>query len=207
MLMARDGYLNVLSSTSIPIYQLSSHSKRYLFTMTQSPATSLASHLISQIRSNLSLLEQLSIIQPQDADQIRTKLPPPNGPFPSLDVAAGHNSGNGAPGVSGNAVIPSVSISSPHSPGHTQAQGQAQAQGQGGIEQGMARMGLNHQQQQVSTPTQVQSAVMAPPALPSRGSVENRAKAIWDYTGNVSRLAAFVRTTYVERKADGVGSG
>lgn len=28
--------------------------------------------------------------------------------------------------------------------------------------------------------------LMGPPALPSRGSVENRAKAIWDYTGNVS---------------------
>ena len=54
--------------------------------MTQGAASSLASHLINQIRSNLSLLEQLSVIQPQDADQIRTKLPPPNGPFPSLDA-------------------------------------------------------------------------------------------------------------------------
>lgn len=33
-------------------------------TMAQSPATSLASHIISQIRSNLSLLEQLSISRP-----------------------------------------------------------------------------------------------------------------------------------------------
>lgn len=61
--------------------------------MTQGPASSLASHLINQIRSNLSLLEQLSVIQPQDADQIRTKLPPPGGPFPSLDVGGSGNMG------------------------------------------------------------------------------------------------------------------
>jgi hypothetical protein len=48
------------------------------------PSHLLASHLINQIRSSLSVLEQLNVLQAIDADAIRTKLPPPNGPFPAL---------------------------------------------------------------------------------------------------------------------------
>ena len=100
--------------------------------MAQTPANALASHLISQIRSNLSLLEQLSVIQPQDADQIRTKLPPPNGPFPSLDsgAATGHNVG--------------ITVSSPlgHSPVHQHGHGMS---GSASIEQDMSRLGLSTQ--------------------------------------------------------------
>lgn len=47
----------------------------------------LATHLINQIRASLSVLEQLDIIQAPDADAIRTRLPPPNGPFPSINQA------------------------------------------------------------------------------------------------------------------------
>lgn len=54
------------------------------FAMTGDPSQVLASHLISQIRSSLSVLEQLNVIQVPDADTIRSKLPPPNGPFPAL---------------------------------------------------------------------------------------------------------------------------
>lgn len=48
------------------------------------PAHVLTSHLINQIRASLSILEQLNVLPAGDADAIRTKLPPPNGPFPAL---------------------------------------------------------------------------------------------------------------------------
>ncbi|KAK4688822.1 LAS seventeen-binding protein 1/2, partial [Tremellales sp. Uapishka_1] len=44
----------------------------------------LASHLISQTHSSILLLESLSLITPQDASLIRSRLPSPHGPLPSL---------------------------------------------------------------------------------------------------------------------------
>jgi hypothetical protein len=52
------------------------------------PAQALATHLINQTLSSLSVLETLNIISRDDASQIRSKLPNPYGPFPSLETAS-----------------------------------------------------------------------------------------------------------------------
>ena len=56
-------------------------------TTTAPPAESLASHLVHQTLSSIALLESLSLVSPPDAQIIRSKLPSPNGPFPSLALA------------------------------------------------------------------------------------------------------------------------
>jgi hypothetical protein len=49
------------------------------------PAQTLATHLINQTLSSLSVLETLNVISREDVSQIRSMLPNPYGPFPSLD--------------------------------------------------------------------------------------------------------------------------
>ena len=53
-----------------------------------SPANALASHLLTQTASAIAILESLNVINPQDANIIRSKLPSPSGPFPSLEPAS-----------------------------------------------------------------------------------------------------------------------
>ena len=48
------------------------------------PTHTLASHLVNQTLASISVLETLSLINPADAQLIKSKLPPANGPFPSL---------------------------------------------------------------------------------------------------------------------------
>lgn len=52
------------------------------------PSQALATHLINQTLSSLSVLETLNIISRDDASQIRSRLPNPYGPFPSLEPAS-----------------------------------------------------------------------------------------------------------------------
>ena len=54
-------------------------------TMSGPPAQALATHLINQTLSSLSVLETLEIISREDAARIRTMLPNAYGPFPSLN--------------------------------------------------------------------------------------------------------------------------
>lgn len=54
-------------------------------TMSGPPAQALATHLINQTLSSLSLLETLEIISRDDASRIRSMLPNAYGPFPSLN--------------------------------------------------------------------------------------------------------------------------
>lgn len=54
--------------------------------MSGPPAQALATHLINQTLSSLSVLETLNIISRDDASQIRSKLPNPYGPFPALEA-------------------------------------------------------------------------------------------------------------------------
>ena len=56
--------------------------------MSGPPAQALATHLINQTLSSLSVLETLDIITRDDAAQIRSKLPNPYGPFPSLNSSS-----------------------------------------------------------------------------------------------------------------------
>jgi hypothetical protein len=56
--------------------------------MSGPPAQALATHLINQTLSSLSVLETLNIISRDDASQIRSKLPNPYGPFPSLEAVS-----------------------------------------------------------------------------------------------------------------------
>ncbi|CAD6575714.1 MAG: hypothetical protein TREMPRED_001477 [Tremellales sp. Tagirdzhanova-0007] len=51
--------------------------------MSGQPSSALAAHLINQTLSSVALLESLSLINPNDAQIIRSKLPSPSGPFPS----------------------------------------------------------------------------------------------------------------------------
>lgn len=55
--------------------------------MSGPPAQALATHLINQTLSSLSILETLEIVSRDDAAQIRSKLPNPYGPFHSLNRA------------------------------------------------------------------------------------------------------------------------
>jgi len=76
-----------LRSISLESSSLStSHSIR--IRMSGPPAQALATHLINQTLSSLSVLETLNIISRDDASQIRSKLPNPYGPFPSLGAAS-----------------------------------------------------------------------------------------------------------------------
>lgn len=52
--------------------------------MSGQPAQALATHLINQTLSSLSVLETLDVLSREDAALIRSKLPNPYGPFPSL---------------------------------------------------------------------------------------------------------------------------
>ena len=52
--------------------------------MSGPPAQTLATHLINQTLSSLSVLETLEIISRDDASRIRSMLPNAYGPFPSL---------------------------------------------------------------------------------------------------------------------------
>jgi hypothetical protein len=61
---------------------------QHLLDMSGPPAQALATHLINQTLSSLSVLETLNIISRDDASQIRSKLPNPYGPFPSLGAAS-----------------------------------------------------------------------------------------------------------------------
>lgn len=146
------------------------------------PASTLASHLISQIRSNLSVLEQLDVIPAQDADAIRTKLPPPSGPFPSLATAAAVTS-------------PQATIGGLARSGSIEMGVQRLAIGGGA---GGSSHSINHGQ--VTSPVKEQEKQLTqyggsgPPALPLRSGTgqgqgqESRARALWDYNGNVSLL-------------------
>ena len=57
---------------------------QHLLDMSGPPAQALATHLINQTLSSLSVLETLNIISRDDASQMRSRLPNPYGPFPSL---------------------------------------------------------------------------------------------------------------------------
>jgi hypothetical protein len=50
------------------------------------PAQALVSHLINQTLNSIAQLESLAILNSGDAQYIRSKLPPPAGPFPSLNI-------------------------------------------------------------------------------------------------------------------------
>ncbi|EIW70468.1 hypothetical protein TREMEDRAFT_68076 [Tremella mesenterica DSM 1558] len=59
------------------------------------PATVLASHLLAQTTSAIGVLESLGIISSQDASLIRSKLPSPAGPFPTLTPPSPRNDVSG----------------------------------------------------------------------------------------------------------------
>lgn len=120
-------------------------------------AHTLATHLINQTLSSIATLESLSVISASDAQLIRSKLPPPNGPFPSLHAAQQNQSGSfGQMNVSGGAA------SSPY----------------GGQQPQQYPSPPSHQMQPHSSGSVV-------PALPPRGKPESRARALWDYSGTV----------------------
>lgn len=128
----------------------------------QPPAEALASHLINQTLTSILLLEQLSLVSPQDAALIRSKLPHASGPFPSLAGPA-----------------------SPHQRNELQSNF-------GSLNLGQGSLYANSQQQQPqhspNAMTQYQSSGPSsmPPPLPTRhNGGEQRARALWDYNGKV----------------------
>jgi hypothetical protein len=119
--------------------------------MSGPPAQALATHLINQTLSSLSVLETLNIISRDDASQIRSRLPNPYGPFPSLEPSL-HSS------------FSQLSVT-PASPPRQQMSPQP------------------------PTPqTHLQQNLSLVPSLPPRVAPrEVRARALWDYSGTVSR--------------------
>jgi hypothetical protein len=79
--------------------------------MSAPPAQALATHLLNQTLASIALLEQLSLISSSDAHTIRSRLPSPTGPFPSLNPSPDLSSSFG-----GLSVAPSSSF------GHQQQQ-------------------------------------------------------------------------------------
>ncbi|GFZ46719.1 hypothetical protein JCM24511_03939 [Saitozyma sp. JCM 24511] len=119
------------------------------------PAQALAAHLLSQTTASVSVLETLGVISSQDASLIRSKLPPPSGPFPSLNPPQRDLSSSFS---SMNIVHQSPSYGQP--------------------------MQQQQQQHQLQQPIQSPPAPPPAPALPPRGRPESRAKALWDYNGS-----------------------
>lgn len=133
---------------------------QHLPIMSGPPAQALATHLINQTLSSLSVLETLNIISRDDASQIRSKLPNPYGPFPSLGSASS---------PSATASFSQLSMGPASPPPHQPSP------------------------QPPMPPMHNQMAVV--PSLPPRApQSEVRARALWDYSGTVSRMRS--------RKAD-----
>lgn len=124
--------------------------------MSGPPAQTLAAHLLNQTLASIALLEQLFVINSTDAHTIRSKLPSPTGPFPSLAPPPDLSSSFG-----GLSVAPSSSFAHQSPP-------------------------LQQQQQSPSAGWHTSSGPSGPPALPPRGRPEQRAKALWDYNGVVN---------------------
>lgn len=122
--------------------------------MSPPPVYALASNLINQTLNSIFLLESLSLITPADAHAIRSKLPPPSGPFPSLDPPA------------------------PYSPPPPQLH-----QSFSNLRVGQSASYSSQSPNDNAQPP-TQSGI---PALPQRmpPQQEQRARALWDYSGTV----------------------
>jgi hypothetical protein len=112
--------------------------------MSAPPAQTLATHLLNQTLASIALLEQLSVITPSDAHAIRSKLPSPTGPFPSVN--------------SQNTNVGMIDV-----------YGQQSSR--------MVHVGMQ----------EPQKSQAPPPGLPPRARPGQRAQALWDYSGAVSR--------------------
>jgi hypothetical protein len=88
--------------------------------MSGPPAQALATHLINQTLSSLSVLETLNIISRDDASQIRSKLPNPYGPFPSLGAASSPSANASFGQLSLGPVSPPPHQPTPQPPMHNQ---------------------------------------------------------------------------------------
>ena len=129
--------------------------------MSGQPAQTLATHLLNQTLSSIAILETLNVINASDAHLIRSKLPSPTGPFPSL-----------------TAPLPAPAP-------------QDLAQSFGGLSVNPTNAYAQNQptspQQHYQSPTHSfqPPPAPAPPSLPPRARSEQRAKALWDYSGAV----------------------
>ncbi|KAK1924104.1 SH3 domain-containing protein [Papiliotrema laurentii] len=127
--------------------------------MSGQPAQTLATHLLNQTLSSIAILETLNVINASDAHLIRSKLPSPTGPFPSLA-----------------APLPAPAP-------------QDLAQSFGGLSVNPTNAYAQNQptspQQHYQSPTHSfqPPPAPAPPSLPPRARSEQRAKALWDYSG------------------------
>ncbi|WVQ80839.1 hypothetical protein IAT38_002946 [Cryptococcus sp. DSM 104549] len=134
----------------------------------QQPSQAFASHLINQTLSSIALLESLSVINSSDASLIRQKLPSPTGPFPSLNTAPSPSSSFANLSITQNQGQPSPSWTVQH-----------------------ARDESVHSPVSVNQPS---GPSPGGPALPPRarpGQGEQRAKALWDFSGTESEDLQF----------------